>query len=161
MVEAAVSVVVVVLLAAAIAAVWGPMQRAGRRAVSQRAVELFQKERDRLQAEFFETAAASGKPRGLRWKHCDYGSEFRLVRDRANGDWLGLLQVTIQFEAIPGSDMEGLPAVGNLRAATAVFSFAGGKWSTMGRTVMNLNPEEAAMHFQKTHESMENPKSDT
>ena len=62
--------------------------------------------------------------------------------------------VTIAFEAIAGSDMENLPAVGNLRNASAVFVFAAGKWMTQGKAVFNLNPDEAVKHFQAQYEKL-------
>src|SRR5205814_1277464 len=33
----------------------------------------FQQQREHLEAEFFQAVATSGKPRGLRWKECDWG----------------------------------------------------------------------------------------
>jgi hypothetical protein len=63
-----------------------------------------------------------------------------------------LAGVTIQFEAIEGSDMEGLPAVGNLRNASAVFFYQGQHWRTIGKAVFNLNPDEAITHFQQQYE---------
>ena len=65
---------------------------------------------------------------------------------------LALVPVTIEFEAVEGSDMEGLPAVGNLRNATAVFYFDGGQWRTVGKTVFNMNPSEAILHFHSQYE---------
>ena len=32
----------------------------------------FQQQREHLEAKFFELAASSGKPRGLRWKECEW-----------------------------------------------------------------------------------------
>ena len=55
--------------------------------------------------------------------------------------------VTIQFEATVGGDMEDVEAVGNLRAGTAVFLHDGEQWSTEGRTLYNLEPGEALSHF--------------
>ena len=55
--------------------------------------------------------------------------------------------VTIQFEAVEGSDMEGLPAVGNLRNASAVFIHDGRRWVATGRAVFNLNPDEVLSRF--------------
>jgi hypothetical protein len=66
-----------------------------------------------------------------------------------------LVAVTIQFEAIEGSDMEGLPAVGNLRNASAVFFFDRGRWHTTGKAVFNLNPGEALEHFRNQYERVE------
>ena len=56
--------------------------------------------------------------------------------------------VTISFEAIEGGPMEDVEAVGNLRAATAVFYFSGGAWHTDGRAIFNLNPTEAIAYCQ-------------
>jgi hypothetical protein len=107
----------------------------------------FEAERPRLQQEFFEAAAAGGKPRGLRWKGCEWTALMELARAKDTGLLLCFAGLLIQFEAIPGSDMEGLPAVGNLRNASAVFVFHRGRWHTLGQTVFNLNPDEAIAHF--------------
>jgi len=78
-----------------------------------------------------------------------------LARDKTTGDLIGLIPVTISFEAIPGSDMEGVEAVGNLRAASAVFTFAKGNWTTAGRAVFNMNPAEALRHFSNVYEKID------
>jgi hypothetical protein len=136
----------VVLLALLIAAgVWG----AG---LPQRLRRLFKAQRSGLQEEFFIAAASSGKPRGLRWKRIDWKAtgvdpEPLLARDRSTWEIVALLPVTISFEAIEGSDMEGLAAVGNLRYASAVFFWRQGRWQTIGKTVFNLNPDETLIHF--------------
>ena len=80
------------------------------------------------------------------------GGELRLdVSDNAVSAGNAL---TIQFEAIEGSDMEGLPAVGNLRNASGVFFFQAGQWSTVGRAIFNMNPDEAAAHFSNQYEKL-------
>jgi hypothetical protein len=99
-----------------------------------------------------KAASASGKPRGLRWVHCGFEPELTFARERLTKQLVGLVPVTIQFEAVEGSDMEGLAAVGNLRNATAVFAFTGGQWQTTGKAVFNLNPPEVLHHFQKDYE---------
>ena len=76
-----------------------------------------------LELQFFQAASASGKPRGLRWKAIEWEPAVEFARERASGRLAALVGVTIQFEAVEGSDMEGLPAVGNLRNASAVFFF--------------------------------------
>ena len=80
------------------------------------------------------------------------GVEF--AREMATGRLAALAGVTIQFEAIEGGDMEGLPAVGNLRNASAVFFFHAGQWHTTGKTVFNLNPDEVLAHFQNLYERL-------
>ena len=107
-----------------------------------------------LERRFFESAAASGKPRGLRWKACTWEPGGELARERATGRLAALVGVTIQFEAVEGSDMEGLPAVGTLRNASAVFFFHDGQWHTTGRALFNLNPDEALAHLSNQYEPL-------
>jgi hypothetical protein len=120
----------------------------------ERTRRLFVQQRERLELQFFQAAAASGKPRGLRWKAIDWEPGVEFARERDTGRLAALMGVTIRFEAIEGSDMEGLPAVGNLRNASAVFFFHRGRWHTVGRTVFNLNPDEALAHFKNQYERL-------
>jgi len=115
----------------------------------------FQQQREHLEADFFHAAARSGKPRGLRWKRCDWERDIVLARDKASRELTALVGVTIQFEAIEGSDMEGLPAVGNLRHASGVFFLRGGRWRTLGRAVFNLSPGETIEHFKQQYEHVQ------
>ncbi len=147
---------IVVLIAAAcvliIAAVWRPLQRFGREVHTERARELFKLQRERLETLFFQAASQSGKPRGLRWKDCAWDDSVRFARDRKTNEIVALIGVTIQFEAVEGSDMEGLPAVGNLSNASADFFFRRGDWLTTGKAVFNMNPDEALSHFEAQYE---------
>jgi hypothetical protein len=129
-----------------------PLRRFVRQIQLERARESFRLQRQRLEAQFGPAAAATGKPRGLLWKDCQFDGGIEFARDRHTGDIAALAGVTIQFEAIPGSDMEGLPAVGNLRNATAVFFFHRGQWQTVGKAVFNMNPDEAIEHFKNQYE---------
>jgi hypothetical protein len=131
---------------------WRPLRSFGLEVQLGRARELFALQRERLQGQFFAAASATGKPRGLRWQRCDFDGSFELARDRHTGQIIALLPVTIQFEAVEGSDMEGLAAVGNLRNASAVFFFDRGQWHTVGKTVFNMNPDEALAHFKNQYE---------
>jgi len=121
---------------------------------AEHARRLFQHQRERLELQFFQAASASGKPRGLRWKAIDWGSAVEFARERDSGRLAALVGITIQFEAVEGSDMEGLPAVGNLRNASAVFFFHQGRWHTLGKAVFNLNPDEALAHFRNQYERL-------
>jgi hypothetical protein len=107
-----------------------------------RALKQFARNRQALESDFVRAAEATGKPRGLAWKECGFQGDFLLARDRANGHFVALVGVTISFEAIEGGGMEDVEAVGNLRAATAVFDWNGREWSTKGRAVFNLEPRE-------------------
>jgi hypothetical protein len=134
---------------------WSAAQPARlRRAFSQRRRELHD--------EFFAAASASGKPRGLRWKALDWtvqGAEPEpLLARELGGGFVALLPATIQFEAVEGGDMEGLPAVGNLRNATAVFHWRQGRWQTDGRAVFNLNPDEALAHYKDQYAPLGEPR---
>jgi hypothetical protein len=144
--------VVVLAVLAAVLLIRRPLHSFGRAVQIERARELFKLQRERLEAQFLKSAAASGKPRGLRWKDCQWESDVEFVRERKSGQIAALLGVTIQFEAIEGSDMEGLPAVGNLRNASAVFFFQRGQWLTVGKAVFNMNPHEAIAHFKNQYE---------
>ena len=133
---------------------WRPLRRWGGQVQVERARELFLLQRERLEHHFRPAAAATGKPRGLRWVDCTFGDEVAFARDRASKQLVALVPVTVRFEAVEGSDMEGLPAVGNLRNASAVFFFHRGQWQTAGKAVFNMNPHEALHHFRNQYEAV-------
>lgn len=114
----------------------------------------FQLRREWLEAHFLTLASSSGRPRGLTWADCEFANPVCFARDRATGNLRALVGVTIQFEAIEGGGMEDVEAVGNLRAATAVFQFEGDRWETDGRAIFNLNPDETIRHFQHELEAV-------
>ena len=120
-----------------------------------RARETFHRRREWLEADFVTYAEASGKPRGLRWLHCDFDDAVCFARDRRTGRYRALVGVTISFEAVAGGGMEHLEAVGNLRAATVVFRLDGPQWQADGRALFNLNPAEAIQHYQNDLEPVE------
>jgi hypothetical protein len=138
--------------AIALALGWRRLRSFGRLVQSERARELFKLQRERLEAQFMTAAAASGKPRGLRWVDCQWEDGVEFVRDRQTGEIDALVGVTIQFEAEPGGDMEGVPAVGDLKNASAVFFFERGHWRTVGKAVFNMNPDEAVQHLRNQYE---------
>jgi hypothetical protein len=139
---AALVLVGVLLLALA----WRPLQTWAREAQARVARRLFTQQREHLEAKFLATVAASGKPRGLRWKSCEWDSAFELAREVPTGRLAALVGITVQFEAVEGGDMEGWANVGYLRNATAVFFFDRGAWQTAGKAVFNMNPDEAIRH---------------
>ncbi|HEY5315381.1 MAG TPA: hypothetical protein VIK18_22815 [Pirellulales bacterium] len=108
----------------------------------------FHQHRERLEAKFFELASGSGKPRGLRWTDCDFDDDVTYARDRRSAELCAFVAVTIAFDAIEGGLMEGVEAVGNLRAASAVFRLDHGRWQTDGRAIFNLSPSEAIAYYQ-------------
>lgn len=140
------------LLVAGLALMFWRIGRAKAHVPLDKARSQFQQERPRLEALFLQTAGQSGKPRGLRWKECQWSDLIAWVRDKQTGQLLALAGVTISFEAIEGGDMEGVEAVGNLRNASAVFVYQDGQWGTLGRVIFNLNPDEAVAHFKDGYE---------
>ena len=135
---------------------WRPLRRLGHEVQVERARESFRLQRERLEAKFLSAAQATGKPRGLTWKDCEFEPGLTLARDCQRGSLIGLVPVTISFEAIPGGPMEGVEAVGNLRNATAVFDYTRGHWTTVGRAVFNMNPDAALSHFHGQYERVQN-----
>ena len=117
--------------------------------------DAFGQQRERLEKEFLEFARRTGIPRGLVWVNCDFETEVCFVRDRSSRQLQALVPVTIAFEAEVGGDMEEVEAVGNLRAATAVFLYNGDSWSTEGRAIFNLNPQQTVERHQESLEIVE------
>lgn len=111
--------------------------------------------REWLEANFLKTAGSRGTPRGLAWADCDFDNEVAFARDRRSGEPTALVAVSIRFEAIAGGGMEEVEAVANRKAATAVFRFRDGQWTTDGRAVFNLNPLETINHYQAELERVE------
>ena len=120
----------------------------------ERARKEFRLQRERLELEFFNRAARSGKPRGLRWKNCDFDSDVLFARYKKSRKLTAFVGVTVSFEAIEGGDMEEVEAVGTLRAATAVFHYASQGWATHGRVVFNLEPAEAVAYYENELEAV-------
>jgi hypothetical protein len=126
-----------------------------RRRNLQNARQLFYRRREWLEAEFLKLASQSGRPRGLAWTNCDFENGVQFAKDRASGQLRALVAVTIGFAAIEGGGMEDVEAVGDLRAATAVFHFDGQNWRTTGRALFNLNPSQAIHHYRHELETVD------
>ena len=130
------------------------LYRLGREVQTERAREAFRLQRERLAEVFMEAAIATGKPRGLRWVSCEFTDDFTLVRDRKTRKLAALIPITIQFEPVPGGDMEDVPAAGVPRPATAVFHFRRGNWVSDGQALFNVTPDKALVLFGKEYESV-------
>jgi hypothetical protein len=140
------------LLAAAAMLLRKPLKTWRDRRESEQARGDFRRQREMLEAKFFDLAAASGKPRGLRWVDCDWLEAVTFARDRQTGLLTAFVAVNIRFEAIEGGDMEGVAAVGNIREAAAVFHYQRGNWGTGGRALFNMNPDDAIERLQGQYE---------
>ncbi|QDU26299.1 hypothetical protein ETAA8_13770 [Anatilimnocola aggregata] len=134
---------------------WKWLQRREVKVDLPQARRQFQLRREWLEAHFLTIASQSGKPRGLHWADCDFDDAVSFARDRNTGRLRAFVGVTISFEAIEGGGMEDNPNVHNRRAATAVFNLNGEAWSTDGRAIFNLNPEQAIEHFRQELEHVE------
>lgn len=112
----------------------------------------FADSQETLQRAWFETAAASGRPRGLEWQQSRWLPERALLREKQTGEYWMLNGVSLQFAAIPGGGMEDVAAVSQLKEGCAVFVWSGSAWRPTGRTLFNLDPAAAAKHLDETHE---------
>ena len=112
----------------------------------ERARELFRLQHERFEEMLLAAAAATGKPRGLIWRHCEIIGDAVLARD-AQREIVALVPVVIRFEPVEGSEMEHVPAAREPRTATAIFHFDRGHWRTDGRIVFNLSPGQSLAHF--------------
>jgi hypothetical protein len=131
---------------------WGPVRARMREKELEQARRAFHRHREHLEARFVHLASESGKPRGLEWVRCDFDDDVTYARHRSSGELSAFVSVTIGFEAIEGGGMEEVEAVGNLRAATAVFRIERGNWATDGRALFNLNPVEAVAYYKENLE---------
>jgi hypothetical protein len=129
---------------------WRSWRRSQQRRNIASAIDHFVRNRINLQEDFRAAANITGKPRGLIWKSCEFQEGLQLAYDRGTGELVGLMPVTISFEAVAGGDMEDVEAVSNLRAATAVFTWTDHEWTTQGRAVFNLEPREVLQKFAST-----------
>jgi len=137
----------VVAAAAAYAAV-RPLIRRRRRARDRRAMQRFGFDREHLEAKFFELAAHSGKPRGLRWLACDWQDAVCFARDVRTGLLTAFVSVEVRFEAEEGGDMEDVAAVGTVRDACALFHWDGRHWGTGGRALFNMDAHSAVTRLE-------------
>ena len=135
------AVICLVAIAFAFAAI--PLRRRLERGEASRAIRQFRLQRERLEARFFDQAAAIGKPRGLRWVECDWLPGVTFARDRQSGLLTAFVAVNIRFEAVEGGDMEDVAAVATIREAAAVFHYRQGVWGTGGRALFNMTPQDA------------------
>lgn len=106
--------------------------------------QMFRRRREWLEAEFLSLASASGRSRDLAWAHCDFANEVAFARDRHTGQLRALVGITLGLEAAVGDEvLSRFGATKAVRVATAVFRFDGQRWSSDGRAIFNLSPNEA------------------
>jgi hypothetical protein len=91
----------------------------------------------RLLADWFRTAAHSGRPKGLRWVSCEP------LGDPHFGPGWAVLPVMVQFEPTPDGGLEDVPQAKEPRPLVAVFAWKK-EWTTTGRAVFNLTAAQVA-----------------
>jgi len=134
-----------------VAVVWRPTLVSFRESRFSHARRQFHRQREYLEARFLHLATASGRASRLRWEECEFADDVTYARDRHSRKLCAFVAVTMAYDT--GADMMnngGLMGGGSttdLRSATAVFHLAHGRWNTYGRTVFDLNPTEAVIHF--------------
>ncbi|HRA90063.1 MAG TPA: hypothetical protein PK992_18390 [Planctomycetaceae bacterium] len=121
---------------------------------AERLIASFDRDRDRHQREYFQRAASTGRPRGLRWIGCEWLSHRVILLDRTTQQPNLLVSINLRFEAVEGGDMEDVAAVANVRDACAVFQWTANAWQTSGRTLFNMNPDEARERLAGSYEPM-------
>ena len=140
-----VAIAVVAALAAFVA--MRPLRAARQAERLARAQRDVHRQREPLEAKFIERAAASGKPRGLRWVDVEFDDDVLYARDRRSRRLKALVAIEVSFEAVEGGGMEEVEAVSRVRAATAEFIHDGDRWATEGRVYFNLAPAAAVKYL--------------
>ncbi|MEZ6139282.1 MAG: hypothetical protein R3B84_01810 [Zavarzinella sp.] len=107
------------------------------------AAESFRLQQELLQEMFIAESRKSGKPKGLQWVSCQFDSAPAFIQDKQHQRLIVLVEMLIQFEPIPGSDMEDNPAAREPRLGTAVFFVQKKSWSTEGKIFLNLRIQNA------------------
>lgn len=131
-----------------------PLARRWERQQVRRAIQSFRLRREMLEAKFLDLARAQGKPRGLRWIDCDWLDAVTFAKDKSTGLVTAFVGINIRFEAIEGSDMEDVAAVGTVRDAVALFHYQTGNWGTGGRALFNMNPQDAIARLVSQYEPL-------
>lgn len=145
-------IIVVGLLILGIA--WPSLQVRRKARQEQAAIQQFRREREHLEAKFFELASQAGKPRGLRWLDIEWLDDVQFARETTSEQLTAFTAVNLRFEAIEGGDMEDVEAVGTVREGSALFHFQyshssqPARWGTGGRALFNMNPKDAVERLQ-------------
>lgn len=136
------------------ALLYQPARRFLRAINAERGHELFQLQREMLEAKFVELARSTGNPRGARWADCDFEGDPRFARNVRSGELVAFMEVTVHFETPDEHIDSSSEIIGNNRQATAVFHFHHGQWGTSGRTLFDMSPEEAIEHYSNQYEPL-------
>lgn len=120
-----------------------PVYAAWREARFAEARRDFHHQRERLEVKFVQLGLLQTNPASPRWTDCEFDDDVTYARNRSTRELSAFVAVTIAMDEPDGLSSGTPDAVGNLRAATAVFRFDGKHWETEGRAIFNLSPTEA------------------
>jgi hypothetical protein len=145
---ASILIAAAVLFMVGVTLIWRPIRAAWREARFAEARRDFHRQRERLEAKFVQLGA-TGKAGTARWVDCDFDDDVAYARSRSTRQLCAFVAVTIEMDE-GGEPSVGIgDAVGNLRAATAVFRFDKDRWETDGRAIFNLTPTETIHFYQR------------
>jgi len=91
-----------------------------------------------LVSEWFRTAAAAGKPKGLTWVNCE------VLGEPLFGPGWAILPLMVQFEPTPDGGLADVPQAKEPRQVVAMFTYTRRRWTTGGRAVFNLSADQVA-----------------
>jgi len=77
-----------------------------------------------------------GMPRGLIWKRLSMTDDATIMT-MPDGLKVALAAMTVEFEPVPGSDMEFLPLAREPRCVVAVFHLLSGEWQPRLPVIFN------------------------
>ncbi|MEO2088144.1 MAG: hypothetical protein ABGY75_01430 [Gemmataceae bacterium] len=98
----------------------------------------FTARRGELLHQWFGAAGVSGRPKWLNWVEYEASGEPLFVRKFA------FAPVVVRFEPLPDGPLDDVPQAREPRAVVAVFRWQRGRWTTDGRAVFNLTPQQVA-----------------
>jgi hypothetical protein len=142
-------VVAAAALLAALAWIWFPRRRSMPESRLAEVRRDFHRQRERLEAKFMQLGSYPTNRDAPRWIDCDFEDDVAFARNRATGELTALVGVTIEIEDLERRSAKTGDAVGNRRAATAVFRFHVSHWETDGRAIFNFTPVEAIRFYQR------------
>jgi hypothetical protein len=131
-----------------------PIRRMLHEVSVERAHELFQLQREMLEAKFLELARSGDHPRGLTWADCEFERVAHFARHRKTGEIVAFVQATVQFDLARSRSPQTPVPTETQRRATAVFLYHHGQWGTVGRTLFDMSPGDALHLYQADYEPL-------
>jgi hypothetical protein len=114
----------------------------------ERAQESLRLQQQRLEEMVLRQGMASGKPRGLKWRRCQFQGEPIWLHEAEKDQLAVLVPLIIEFD--PSGDSEGWEGdmVNEPRQGVILFYFRRGEWETGGRVLFNLSPHQVAQQLE-------------